>query len=271
LGGQVRDKICSVAEAMADVHDGDVVAAHCWGACGTPGYLFRALAARGAKDLTFCCTNFLPAPPGLEDIGYPDPTVLLPQLEKIITPFLGTRAFRGVLGEDFLGDRVKSGQMEIEATTHGAFMERLHAGAMELGGFYSPVGLKTVVEKGKEKRVIDGKEYILEKPIRPDVGLVKALKADKLGNLVYRGSARASNPVIAMASRLTIVEVWEVVEVGELDPEMIVTPGIYVDRIVRIPDEDPAGAKRVEELFKNFARELVGFGTESGDSQGGQE
>jgi len=267
----VREKICNAAEAVADVHDGAAVAAHAWGACGTPGYLFRALAAQGAKDLTLYCTNFLPGPPGLEDIGFPDPTILLPQLKKIVTPFLGTRAFRGVLGEDFLGDRVRSGQLEIEATTHGVLMQRLHAGAMKLGGFYSPVGLNTVVEKGKEKRVIDGKEYILEKPIHPDVGLISAYKADKLGNLVYRGSARASNPVIAMASGLTIVQVWEVVEVGELDPEVVVTPGIYVDRIVRIPDEDPNSAKRVEELFRKFAKELVTFGTESGDAQGGQE
>jgi len=172
----VINKICGAAQAMADVRDGDVVAAHVWGACGTPGYLFRALAARGVKALTLYCNNFLPGPPGLGE-GYPDPTILLPQLKKIVTPFLGTRAFRGVLGEDFLGDRVKSGQLEVEATTHGVFLERLHAGATELGGFYSPIGLNTVVEKGKEKRVIDDKKYILEQPIRPDVGLVKAYKA----------------------------------------------------------------------------------------------
>lgn len=266
----MNSKIYSAAEAMADVHDGAVVAAHVWGGCGTPGYLFRALAARGVKDLTFCCNNFLPGPPGLGE-GYPDPTILLPQLKKIITPFLGTRAFRGLLGEDFLGDRVTSGQLEVEATTHGVFVERLHAGAMELGGFYSPIGLNTIVEKEKEKRVIDGKEYILEKPIRPDVGLVKADKADKLGNLVYRGSARGSNPVVAMASRLTIVEVYEVVEVGELDPETVITPGIYVDRIVMIPHEDPASAKARQEIFANFAKEIVAFTTGAGTLEGMQE
>lgn len=267
----MKDKICSLAEAMADVHDGAVVAAHAWGASGTPGYLFRGLAARGVKDLTLCCPNFLPGPPGFESTAYPDPTILLPQLKKIITPFLGTRAFRGLGAEDFLGDRVKTGQLEVEASTHGVLMERLHAGAMALGGFYSPIGLGTVVERGKEKRVIDGKEYILEEPIRPDVGLIKALKADKLGNLVYRGTSRGSNPVIATASKLTIVEVWEIVEVGELDPETVVTPGIYVDRIVRIPDEDPASAKQVEELFAAFGKEIVALTSQVMDGPGGQE
>ena len=267
----MKDKICSAAEAMADVHDGDLVAAHVWGACGTPGYLFRALVARGAKGLTLYCNNFLPGPPGLGE-GYPDPTILLPQLKKIVTPFLGTRAFRGMgLGQQFLGDRVTSGQLEVEATTHGVFMERLHAGAMGLGGFYSPVGLNTVVEKGKEKRVIDGKEYILEKPVRPDVGLIKANKSDKLGNLVYRGSARGANPVIATASRLTIVEVYEIVEVGELDPEMVVTPAIYVDRIVKIPEEDASSAKQREEVFTNFAKELVGMSMASAAPERGQQ
>jgi len=182
-------KICSVEEAMADVHDGDMVAAHVWGACGTPGYLFRGLVDRGAKDLTLYCENFLPGPPGQIEFS-PDVTILLPQLKKIITPFIGARVFRGLMEEDFLGNRIESGELEVEASTHGTFLERLHAGAMGLGGFYNPIGLDTVVEKGKEKRVIDGKEYILEKPVCPDVGLIKANKADKLGNLVYRGSAR---------------------------------------------------------------------------------
>jgi len=260
----VNDKICSAAEAMADVHDGDEVAAHVWGASGTPGYLFRALADRGVKDLTLYCNNFLPSPPGLKELGLPDSsaTILLPQLKKVVTAFAGTRAIRGLGQEDFLGDRVKSGQLELESTTHGVFLERLHAGAMGLGGFYSPIGLDTIVEKGKEKKVIDGKEYILERPIRPDVGLVKADKADKLGNLVYRGTARGANPIIAMASKLTIVEVFEIVEVGELDPEMVVTPGIYVDRIVRIPDEDLASTKQKQEILEKVfgdpgIRELV--------------
>lgn len=123
---------------------------------------------------------------------------------------------------------------------------------MGLGGFYSPIGLNTVVERGKEKRVINGKEYLFEKPIRPDIGLIKAHTADKLGNLIYRGTSKGSNPIMAMASKLTIAEVFEVVEPGELDPEMVGTPGIYVDRIVRIPDEDVASGQRRQEITETL-------------------
>lgn len=253
----MTNKVCTAAEAMADVHDGASIAAHSWGAAGTPGYLLRALVQRGVKDLTLYCNNFIPVPDFLAEMGIPMVTPLIPQLKKIVSPFIGGRGLTLSGTTDFLGDQVKKGQLEIEATTHGIFMERLHGSAMGLGGFYSPIGLNTIIERGKEKRVIDGKEYIFEKPIRPDVGLIKAHTADKLGNLVYRGSSRGSNPVIAMASKLTIVEVFEVVEPGELDPEMVGTPGIYIDRIVRIPDEDIASAKRRPEVIKYFTEIIL--------------
>ena len=244
-------KICSAAEAISVVKDNDHVASHMWGLCGTPGHLYRALAATNVKNLTLYIENFLPGPPGTVEWGFPDPTMLLSHLKKIVTPYLGGRAYsRTGMQADFLGDLIKSGKLETEATTHGVFMERLHAGAMGLGGFYSPIGIGTIVATGKETRVIDGKEYIFETPIRPDVGLIKAAKADKLGNLVYHGSARAANPVIAMASKMNIVEVDEIVEPGELDPECIVTPGIYVDYLVKIPEGDIAGAKNLKELVK---------------------
>jgi len=266
----VKNKVCTAAEAMADVHDGDLLAAHFWGIAGTPGYLFRALVTRGVKDLTVCFNNFLPVPPMLSEAGFPDPTILLPQIKKIITAFLGTRVFGG-MKDDFLDSRIKDGQLEIESTTHGVLIERLHAGAMESGGFYSPVGVNTIVEKGKEKRVIDGTEYILEKPIRPEIGLVKAARADRMGNLVYRGSARGANPVIAMASKLTIAEVFEIVEIGELDPEMVVTPGIYVDRIVKIPDEDITSGKRRPEMIQKIIEFAVSRLAASETAEGGQE
>jgi 3-oxoacid CoA-transferase subunit A len=244
-------KICSAAEAISIVKDNDHVASHMWGLCGTPGHLYRALAASSVKNLTLYIENFLPGPPGAVDFGYPEPTMLLPHLKKIVTPYLGGRAFSHVgMGADFLGDLIKSGKLETEVTTHGVFLERLHAGAMGLGGFYSPIGIGTTVATGKEIRVINGKEYIFETPIRPDVGLIKAAKADTLGNLVYHGSARAANPVIAMASKMNIVEVDEIVEPGKLDPELIVTPGIYVDYLVKIPEDDISGAKNLKELVK---------------------
>jgi len=245
----VDNKVCTAAEAMAEIHDGDMIAAHFWGVAGSPGYLFRALLERGVRDLTVCMNNFLPVPPTLGEMGFADPTGLLPQIKKIITAFMGTRAF-GSMNAEFLGTRVEDGTLEIESTTHGVMIERLHAGAMGLGGFYSPIGVGTTVEKGKEKRTIGGVEYLFEEPLRPDVGLVKAARADTRGNLVYRGSARGANPVIAMASRYTIAEVFEIVELGELDPETVVTPGVYIDRIVRIPDDDPFGLKRRPETIQ---------------------
>jgi 3-oxoacid CoA-transferase A subunit len=244
-------KICSAAEAISVVKDNDHVASHMWGLCGTPGYLYRALAASSVKNLTLYIENFLPGPPGVADFGYPDPTMLLPHLKKIVTPFLGGRAYsRMGVGADFLGDLIRSGKLETEVTTHGVFVERLHAGAMRLGGFYSPIGVGTAVAAGKEIRAIDGEEYIFETPISPDVGLIKAAKADKLGNLTYHGSARGANPVIAMASKVNVVEVDEIVEPGELDPELIVTPCIYVDYLVKIPEDDISGAMKLKELAK---------------------
>lgn len=245
----MNQKVCTAAEAVREVRDGALIAAHVWGA-GTPGYLFRALVELGVKDLTVCFNNFIPVPEMLREYGVPDATALLPQTRKIITAFMGTRAFAD-MDSDFLGSRAEDGSLEIDCTCHGVLIERLHAGAMGLGGFYNPVGVGTIIEQGKEKRVIDGIEYILEEPLRPDVGLIKADKADRLGNLVYHGSARGANPIIAMASKYTVAEVFEVVEPGELDPEMIATPGIYVDRIVRIPDEDIASrTRRPEAVLK---------------------
>lgn len=240
-------KICTATEAVANIQDGAHIAAHYWGMSGTPGYLFRALVERGVKDLTVYINNFLPISEPLQELGYINPTMLLPLMRKVVTAFLGARVFYN-MGGDFLGERVKNGELEVEMTTHGVLASRLQAGALGLGGFYSPIGVGTIIEKGKEKRTINGHEYLFEEPICPDVGLVKAYKADTLGNLIYRGTARGVNPIIAMASKFTIAEVLEIVEPGELNPEEIVTPGVYVDRIVLVPDEDAGSWKRRGEL-----------------------
>jgi 3-oxoacid CoA-transferase A subunit len=263
----VDGKLCTAAEAVADIRDGAHIAAHFWGISGTPGYLFRALVDRGVKDLTVYINNFLPVPAPLREFGFSDPTILLPQMKKVVTAFLGTRVFFN-MGGDFLVDRVKNRELEIEMTTHGVLVDRLHAGAMGLGGFYSPIGINTIIDGGKEKRTINGREYVFEEPICPDVGLIKAYKADTLGNLVYRGTGRGANPVIAMASKLTIAEVFEIVEPGELNPEAIVTPGVYVDRIVRIPDEDVTSLKRRDE-FADRIRQLAAFRAAAANVQAG--
>ncbi len=248
-------KICTADEATRLIHDGNTVAFHFWGFVGAPGYLIKSLAARELKDLTLYVNNFVALPAVLTDFGFPDLTTLLPGVKKIITPFIGSRAFSNISG-DFLGSYVKKGLLEIEPTSHGTYVERLHAGAMGLGGFYSPVGLDTIVARGKEVRRIDGRDYLFEGPMCPDIGLVRADRADQAGNLVYRGSAQGANPLVAMASKITIAEVFEIVEPGELDPEAIGTPGIFVDHIVKIPDDDPCGNRDRQEKIK-YLIELI--------------
>jgi 3-oxoacid CoA-transferase A subunit len=238
----VESKICTAAEALAGVRDGALVAANFWGP-GTPTYLWQALFERGVQDLIVCINNYNPTPDVVRETGGPDPTLLLPQTRKIISAYCATR-YSDVVDIDMLNMRVMEGTLEFENTTHGNLITRLHAGAMGLGGIYSPVGVGTRIEEGKEKRVINGVEYIFEEPIVPDLGLVSAAKADKLGNLVYHGTARAANPVIAMASKYTVAEVFEIVEPGEIDPDVVVTPGVFIDRIVLIPEDAPSSKER---------------------------
>jgi 3-oxoacid CoA-transferase A subunit len=146
--------------------------------------------------------------------------------------------------------KVSAGTLEFESMSHGILIERLMAGALRLGGIYSPIGIGTIIEEGKEKRIINGTEYVFQEPLVPDVGLISAAKADEFGNLVYHGTARANNPIIAMASRYTVAEVFEIVKPGELDTDTIVTPGIFVDRLVLIPENDTASRQRRMEWIR---------------------
>ena len=240
------DKISTAAEAMSNVKNGSLVAANFWGP-GSPFYLWRALMEHDVKDLTVCTNNYVPKPDALKDKGSVDPAGLIDKTDRIIAAFAAIREGEASAADEIIR-RVHDGSLKFESMSHGILVDRLYAGAMKLGGFYSPLGIGTVVEEGKEKRTIDGIEYLFEKPIAPDVGLVKAAKADTRGNLVYTGTARAGNPLIAMASKYTIAEVFDIVEPGELDPEMIVTPGIFVDKIVRIPEDDLESMQRRMEL-----------------------
>ena len=135
------------------------------------------------------------------------------------------------------GGDLRRGEI-AEHMGHGAFTARIWAGAAGLGGIYNPVGIGTILEEGKEKRLLDGKEYLLQLPLKADFSLIAAYKADKVGNLIYRGTGRQYCPLMAKAANVTIVEVDEIVESGKLDPESIITPGIYVHRILKIPEED---------------------------------
>jgi 3-oxoacid CoA-transferase subunit A len=138
------------------------------------------------------------------------------------------------VGENELFEKmVLSGELEIELVPQGTLAERIRAGGAGLGGFYTPTGVGTIVADGKETKIIDGREYILELPLKADFSLIKAYKADTSGNLIYRKTARNFNPMMATAGKITIAEVEEIVETGELDPEEIVTPGIYVQRLIK--------------------------------------
>lgn len=219
----------SFDEAVADIPDGSVIAVECWGYPATPHNLIAALKRKGTKDLTIITHAFIPQVFSEEHATLP--SVLLPQMKKLISPIVGIMRL-GAGG--FVREYVEKG-MEVEVMGHGTLAARLYAGAAGLGGIYDPVGVGTIVEEGKEKRVINGKEYLFQEPIKPDYAFISGHKADRLGNLVYRGNYRSDQPMMAMAAKVTIAEVEQIVEVGEIDPEHVVTPGIFVDRIVEIP------------------------------------
>jgi 3-oxoacid CoA-transferase A subunit len=229
--------LSSCAEAVADIHDGATVMVGGFGSYGgLPINLILALADRGASDLTVIANmggvgfdlSKRIKPGGYQDIG-----ILFErgQVKKFIgsVPALG-----GMPPDSPLEKLYNQGKVEIEMVPQGTLAEKIRCGAGGLGGFYTPVGVGTVVAEGKEKKTIGGRDFILELPLTADFALVKAHRADTLGNLVYRRTARCFNPVMAMAARVTIVEVDRLVQVGELDPEAIVTPHIYVKRIVEV-------------------------------------
>lgn len=229
----------SFNEVVYDIPNGSTIMLHSFaGPAGIAQNVIRALIRKGTRDLTVISCNFAPGFIG----GRLVPELITPmrliennQVRKVITSVVSMRRIIPNY-EDPLEKAVKQGKIEVELVGQGTLAERIRAGGAGIGGFYTGAGVGTVVESGKEKRVIDGKEYVLELPLKGDFAFVKAYKSDKLGNLTYRGTARSYNPLIAMAANVTIAEVDEIVEAGDLDPECIITPGIYVDRIVKIPD-----------------------------------
>jgi 3-oxoacid CoA-transferase A subunit len=233
----VNKVFTSCDEAVADVFDGATVMVGGFGSYGgLPINLIVALSRQGAKDLTVIANMGgvgFELSKRIKPGGYQDLGILFErgQVKKFIgsVPALG-----GMPPDSPLEKLYNEGEVEIEVVPQGTLAERIRCGAGGLGGFYTPVGAGTVVAKGKEKKVIDGKEYILEMPLTADFALIKAHKADTLGNLIYRRTARCFNPVMATAAATTIVEVDELVEVGQLDPEVVVTPHIYVHRIVEV-------------------------------------
>ncbi|MGE7675675.1 CoA transferase subunit A [Lysinibacillus sp. NPDC094403] len=208
----------SFEEAVADIKDGDTLAVGGFGLCGIPEKSIAALVQRGTKDLTVVSNNC-----GVDDWGL---GLLLAnkQIKKMIASYVGENK---IFEQQFL-----SGELEVELTPQGTLAERMRAGGAGIPGFYTATGVGTPIAEGKEVKVFDGKEHILEKGIVADFALVKAWKADKLGNLVFRKTSRNFNPLAAMAGKITIAEVEEIVEVGELDPDHIHTPGVFVQRVL---------------------------------------
>ena len=212
----------SIAAALADVKDGSTVMIGGFGTAGIPNELIDGLIAQGAKDLVIVNNNAGNADTGLAAL------LKAGRVRKIICSF-PRQADSYVFDELY-----RSGKLELELVPQGNLAERIRAAGAGVGAFFSPTGYGTDLAKGKETREINGKHYVLELPIYGDVALIRAEKGDRWGNLVYRKAARNFGPVMATAARLTVATVHEVVELGALDPESVVTPGIFVSKIVRI-------------------------------------
>ena len=209
----------SAVEAVKDlVFDGATIAVGGFGLSGNPFDLIEAVRDSGAKDLTIVSNNM-----GVDGKGL---GILLEnkQVKKVIASYVGEN-------KEFERQYL-AGELELEFTPQGTLAEKLRAGGCGIPAFYTKTGVGTLVAEGKEEKEFDGEKYIMERSIVSDISLVKAWKADKSGNLVYRYTARNFNPVVAMAGKITVAEVEEIVENGELDPDQIHTPGIYVHRLV---------------------------------------
>lgn len=213
------NKILPDAEtAVALIPDGATIMMGGFGLCGIPENLIRALRARGTKDLTIISNNA-----GVDDFGI---GILLQtrQVRKMISTYVGeNREFE----RQFL-----SGELEVELVPQGTFAERIRAGGAGIGGFFTPTGYGTLVAEGKETRMINGRHYVLEQPLTADFAFVHGHVGDRLGNLTYRRTARNFNPMMATAARVTIAEIERLVEPGQIDPDHIGTPGIFVRHVI---------------------------------------
>jgi len=214
-----RKVAVSFADAVADIEDGSTLIVGGFGLCGIPECSIAALRERGTRDLVIVSNNC-----GVDDFGL---GVLLAnnQVAKMVSSYVGENS---IFEAQYL-----SGELEVELVPQGTLAERMRAAGAGIPGFYTPTGVGTPVAEGKETREFAGRTYLLEEALHGDFALVKAWRGDPLGNLVYRDTARNFNPLAAMAGRITIAEVEELVEVGELEPNHIHTPGIFVQRILQ--------------------------------------
>ena len=215
--------VTSVAEALAGIRDGATVLIGGFGGAGQPGELIDGLIAQGAKDLVIVNNNAGNGETGLAAL------LKAGRVRKIICSFprqVDSQVFDGLY---------RSSALELELVPQGNLAERIRAAGAGIGGFFTPTGYGTDLARGKETREIDGRMHVFESPIHADVALIKAERGDRWGNLTYRKTARNFGPVMAMAAKLTVASVHELVELGALDPEHIITPGIFVQRVVMVP------------------------------------
>jgi 3-oxoadipate CoA-transferase alpha subunit len=217
------DKIMpSVELAVAGIKDGATVMLGGFGQAGTPFNLIQALVEQGAQDLTVISNSISQAAPLVEKR----------RVRKLIASF---PIWVDRTRPNPLDEQVPTGKIELVMVPQGTLAEAIRAGGAGVAAFFTPTGVGTFIEEGKEKRIFNGQECMLELALKADVALVKAYKGDRMGNLVYHMTARNFNPLMAMAAELTVAEVEDIVDAGELDPEVVVTPGIFVHRVVKAP------------------------------------
>jgi acetate CoA/acetoacetate CoA-transferase alpha subunit len=205
-------------EVLAKIKDGSTIMIGGFLGTGTPHTIVDALVKSGKRELTIIANDTATPDLGIGKL------IVNKQVKKVIATHIGTNPETG--------RQMIQEEMEVELVPQGTLAERIRAGGSGIGGVLTPTGVGTVVEEGKEVMTINGKQYLLELPIRADLALINAYKADKAGNLVYRRSAKNFNPIMALAADEVVAEVEQLVEVGEIDPDMVITPGILVDHIV---------------------------------------
>jgi 3-oxoacid CoA-transferase len=230
-----KKRICETAHAaVADIPDGASLLVHSFGPPQAwPTDCLLALAERGVKDLTVVCNTPAGGPTSLNVLAAKK------QVRKLICSYVGAPSMPTEMSE-----MVKAGEIELEMVPQGTLIERVRAGGAGLAGFYTPTGVGTEIAKGKEERTFDGKRFVFERALRADFALLQAHQADSAGNLTYRRGMRNFGPAFAMAAKTTIAEVKEVVPLGAIDPEAVITPGIFVDRVVRTTTHIDIGVLR---------------------------
>lgn len=227
----MNKEIATAEEAIADIRDGASIMIGGFGLCGIPENLIAALVASGPRKLHTISNNM-----GVEGFG----------IGLILEAGMIAEHTGSYVGENKIMERmILSGELKVNLVPQGTLAEQIRAGGAGIPAFYTPTGVGTMVQEGKEVRDFEGKKYLMERSLKADFALIKAWLGDRAGNLVYRKTAQSFNPVMAPAGRITIAEVDELVEIGEINPDQVMTPGIYVDRIF----ESPFSERRIERLM----------------------